>query len=239
MSRIRKRALSPSEVCRIKHKTFPLSRRWEEALGSPSTHGVWFVYGASGNGKSNFVMQLAKELCRHGKVIYDSLEEGFAKSFADSLIRNRMAEEETRLELYELLPLDRLKEILLQKRRPNIAIIDSIQETGFRSEHRYKAWLKGLEKKLIIFISQADPKGNPLGAVAQKAEFGAMIKIHVSGMRAECKSRFSSGEKDKDGKPVEKIGYYDIWEERASEVWDDGTCLLNNDNKDIDNGDDD
>lgn len=222
MNKTRKRALSPSEVCRIKHKTFPLSPRWARALGEPAVNGVWFIYGASGNGKSSFVMQLCKELCRHGKVIYNSLEEGFQKSFSDSLNRHDMRDCDRRLELYEKLPLDTLKKVLQQKRRPNIAIIDSIQEANFGRVPDYKKWIAGLEDKLLIFISQVDGK-RPLGSVAKTAEYDAMIKIRVDGMRAECKSRFATRE---------TTGYFDIWEERSIEVWQDGTCLLNKEETD-------
>lgn len=64
---------------------------------APARNGVWIVWGASGNGKSSFVMQLAKYLCSFGKVIYDSLEESTGLSFQMSLKRHKMDEVRKRL----------------------------------------------------------------------------------------------------------------------------------------------
>lgn len=218
MGKKRKRALSPSEVCKIKHKTFPLQGRWAAALGEPETSGIWIIYGASGNGKSSFVMELVKELCKYDKVIYNSLEEGLGKSFADNLARHRMGEVDKRLQIYEKMDMEVLKAKLLQKRTANIAIIDSVQETELTSKPKYQKWKEELEDKLIIFVSQVDEKGNPAGAVADKIKYDSMIKIHVSGLRAECISRFSAAA-DEEGKPIEKVGCYEIWEERSAEIW--------------------
>lgn len=50
------------------------------------------VWGNSGNGKTSFVMQLCKYLCRFGRVAYNSLEEGASLTMKNTLIEFGMAE---------------------------------------------------------------------------------------------------------------------------------------------------
>ena len=76
-----KRAYSPGEVLNMKIPRFEFSGDWQTSIGNPAKSGVWIIWGASGNGKSSFVMQLAKYLCSFGRVIYDSLEESTGLSF--------------------------------------------------------------------------------------------------------------------------------------------------------------
>ena len=85
------RALSVQEVLSMKKAVFPFEGKWEEAFGTPERTGVWFIWGNSGNGKSSFVMQLCKELCKFGRVAYDSLEEGDSLSMQNSLKRFGMS----------------------------------------------------------------------------------------------------------------------------------------------------
>ena len=71
-----KRALSVRDILDKKYNTFPFEGKWKEAFGTPERVGVWFIWGNSGNGKTSFVMQLCKELCKYDRVVYNSLEEG-------------------------------------------------------------------------------------------------------------------------------------------------------------------
>lgn len=68
-----RRALSVSDVMRMKKETYPFEGAWEEAFGCPEKNGVWFVWGNSGNGKTSFMLQLCKALSHFGRVAYDSL----------------------------------------------------------------------------------------------------------------------------------------------------------------------
>ena len=64
------------EVLNMKFETLPFEGKWHDAFSTPERRGVWLIWGNTGNGKTSFVMQLCKELCRFGRVAYDSLEEG-------------------------------------------------------------------------------------------------------------------------------------------------------------------
>lgn len=65
-----KRALNVRDILTKKYATFPFEGRWQEAFDTPERTGVWFIWGASGNGKTSFVMQLCKELCKYDRVAF-------------------------------------------------------------------------------------------------------------------------------------------------------------------------
>lgn len=76
------RAYSPMEIFKMQRPVLEFEGEWQEAFGQPDKTGTWIIWGNSGNGKSSFVMKLAKELCKHfNKVAYDSLEEGTSLFF--------------------------------------------------------------------------------------------------------------------------------------------------------------
>ena len=122
-----KRAYSPNEVLKMKIPCFEFSGAWYDSMGNPAKSGTWIIWGASGNGKTSFVMQLAKYLCSFGKVIYDSLEESVGRSFQMSLQRHKMDEVRKRLIILDREPMDQLEERLSRRGSPNVIIIDSFQ----------------------------------------------------------------------------------------------------------------
>ena len=85
-----RRALSVSDVLRLKRETYAFEGAWAEAFGRPERNGVWFVWGSSGNGKTSFVLQLCKELSRFGRVAYDSLEEGASLTMQNAFVKMGM-----------------------------------------------------------------------------------------------------------------------------------------------------
>lgn len=208
-----KRAYSPKEVLNMKIPRYEFTGPWLASIGRPVRSGVWIVWGASGNGKSSFVMQLAKYLCSFGKVIYDSLEESTGLSFQLSLKRHKMDEVKKRLIILDREPMGLLEERLKRRGSPGVVIIDSFQYSGL-SYPEYKEFKERHPKKLFIFISHAEGM-HPAGRTAKKVEYDADVKIMVSCFKAWCKSRFM----ERPGEP------YVIWEEGASKaLTDDKIC---------------
>ena len=82
-----KQALSVSQLLAQKKETFELSPEWKIAFGEPEVIGTWIIWGQSGNGKTTFALSLAKELSRHGVVLYNSLEEGASLSLMNAAER--------------------------------------------------------------------------------------------------------------------------------------------------------
>ena len=201
-----RRAYSPGEILDMKIPCYEFSGQWKAAVGNPARTGTWIIWGASGNGKSSFVMQLAKYLCEFGRVIYDSLEEGASLSFQKSLKRHGMDETGNRLIVLDREPMEMLGERLARKKSPGIVIVDSFQYSGLNYQ-TYQAMKERHRNKLLIFISHAEG-AHPAGRAAKKVEFDADVKIFVSCFRAICKSRFL----DHPGEPIV------IWDEGAAKA---------------------
>ncbi|WP_290431396.1 hypothetical protein [Paramuribaculum intestinale] len=200
------RALSVKEVDAKKLPTLTLSERWHNMVGEIAPTGVWLIWGKSGSGKSSFVMQLCKELCRHYKGIYNSLEEGISLTLQNNIRTNRMSEVNSRLAFVEE-SIEELNERMTKRMSPHFYIIDSLQCTGL-SPKTYDEFVNIHKKnKLIIFVSQTDGL-RPKGRIGDHALFMADEKIWVEGFRAQTFGRFIGPEET-----------FVIWPERAQAYW--------------------
>lgn len=65
-----RRALNVRDILNKKYDVFPFEGKWKDAFDTPEVRGCWFVWGNSGNGKTSFVMQLCKELCKYDRVAF-------------------------------------------------------------------------------------------------------------------------------------------------------------------------
>lgn len=203
-----RRALSVSDVLRLKRETYAFEGAWAEAFGQPEQNGVWFVWGGSGNGKTSFVLQLCKELSRFGRVAYDSLEEGASLTMQNAFVKMGMQDVARRFVLLDREGMEQLDARLGKRKSPDIVVIDSFQYTGMTFRD-YQAFKERHADKLLIFISQADGS-KPAGRTAVSVMYDAALKIFVSGYRAISKGRYFGTK-----------GYYTIWEERARLVYGD------------------
>lgn len=199
------RAMSVTDMLRMKNETYPFDGVWAEAFGEPERNGVWFIWGRSGSGKTSFTMKLCKELAKFGKVAYDSLEEGFSLTMKNALVKAGMQDVSRRFVLL-CEGMEELDARLNRRKSPDIVVIDSFQYTQM-SFKDYQDFKERHRDKLLIFISQAD--GNkPAGRTAVSVMYDATLKIWVEGYRAISKGRYFGNK-----------GYYTIWEERAKAYW--------------------
>jgi hypothetical protein len=202
-----KRALSVQEVLSMKKAVFPFEGKWAEAFGAPERTGVWFIWGNSGNGKTSFAMQLCKELCKYGRVAYDSLEEGDSLSIKNSFVRHGMCSVNKRMQLLNCEPINELSERMSKHKSPDIYVVDSFQYAQI-SYKQYINFKEAHRDKLIIFTSHADGR-NPAGRAAKSVMYDATLKIWVEGHKAYSKGRFigSNG------------GEFVIWSEGNDKYW--------------------
>ncbi|MDY5632272.1 MAG: ATP-binding protein [Bacteroidaceae bacterium] len=203
------RAMSVTDVLRMKRETYAFEGAWAEAFGSPERCGVWFIWGRSGSGKTSFTMALCKELAKYGKVAYNSLEEGFSLTMKNALMKAGMQDVSRKFILLSE-SIEELDARLRKRKSPDIVVIDSFQYTQM-SFKEYQDFKYRHRDKLLIFISQAE--GNkPAGRTAVSVMYDAALKIWVEGYRAISKGRYFGNK-----------GYYTIWEERAGEYWGEGS----------------
>jgi hypothetical protein len=191
----------------MKKEVLPFEGRWADAFGAPERTGVWFVWGNSGNGKTAFVMQLCKELCKYGRVAYNSLEEGAGLSVQNSLIRHGITAGDRQMQLLEGEPMEELSRRMERCKSPDFYVVDSFQY----AQMSYREYILLKEKhrdKLIIFTSHADGL-RPSGRAAKSVMYDATLKIWVEGWRAFSKGRFFG--------PTKELV---VWEEGATVYWE-------------------
>lgn len=200
------RALTVKEILNKKRQTFPFAGEWSDAFGQPERTGVWFIWGSSGNGKTSFVLQLIRELCKYDRVAFNSLEEGDSLSMRDKLVRHGLLEVGNRLHLLDAEPMEALSERLSKRKSYNIVVIDSFQYTQM-TYREYIHFKEQHKDKLLVFISHASGK-SPRGSAAVGVMYDATLKIWVEGYKAFSKGRF-----------LGPTGEFTIWDEGAARYW--------------------
>lgn len=187
-----RRALTVDNILKMKRKTMDFDGIWQASLGKPELRGSWIIWGASGNGKTRFALQLAKYLCKHAKVAYNTMEESTGLSFERALEDENMKSVEGQFRILDNFSIEEIKDRLRAQRSEDVIFIDSLQYSMLN----YNSYVKLKEefpKKLFIFISHAEGK-NPAGRTANKLRYDANIKIYVDQYVAYPVSRYGGGE---------------------------------------------
>jgi DNA replication protein DnaC len=171
------------------------------------------IYGNSGNGKTNFTVDIIKclVLALKQKCMYISYEEGHTKTLQKTMIeRHDMLNLVGNLvEILDHATYEELEKLMSRKRSPKVYVIDSLQASRLTEEQcasLKQRFVMSRKKKILIYISWADGK-RPKGAVAQAVEYYAHVKIRVEGFIAFFKSRFGGNRN------------YVVWEEGARRYW--------------------
>ena len=139
-----------SEMLGMKYETMAFDGAWRDAFGTPERRGVWIIWGNSGNGKTSFALQLAKYLCRFGRVAYDSLEEGACLTMQEAMRRENMMEVNKKFLLIDNENMEELGIRLSRQKSPDIVVIDSFQYTQM-NYRQYIAFKERHKRKLLIF----------------------------------------------------------------------------------------
>lgn len=200
------RSLSAKEILGIHRQSITLTGEWGNCIGTMDRHGVVFIWGNSGNGKTSAVISLCKELSEYGKILFVSLEEGFSLSFQNSLKRFDMESCGSKFQVIDKATPEELIQRLTKPRSPEFVVIDSYQYLGM-SYKQYIEFKSKLQNKLLIFLSHADGK-QPSGRAAKAVKYDAMLKIWVEGYVAHSNGRF-----------IGPTGKAVIWEQGAYEYW--------------------
>ncbi len=200
-----KRALTVKNVIDKKYKLLPFEAEWCDAFSQPEARGTWLIWGNSGNGKTNFVLQLIAELVKYEKVLLNSREEGTSYSLQQGLLKSGISEFENNLLIVNE-DAHQLQARLQKRNSPEIVVIDSFQymQMNYRD---YLQFSEALDSKLKIFISHADGKF-PAGRSAKSVMYDADLKIYVEGYKAFSKGRY-----------IGTTGQYTIWKEGAEAYW--------------------
>lgn len=196
-----KRAYSPKEIAAKKWTTLSWGEKWSKPFGFPADTASWFISGASASGKSSFVMQLGKELCNYGTVLYLSYEEGVNQSFQRRMGYLKMDEVQGKFRVAVDESYEEVMERLKKPKSPKFIIIDSFQVAPWEYPDA-EALMKRFPRKCFIWVSQ-EKKSQPMGSGALKLRYICDMKLRVVGYKAYCQGR-SIGEPG---------SYFVVWEE--------------------------
>lgn len=179
------------------------------SFGALTMNFIMIIWGHSGNGKSNLIMQFLKIIMQYGKVLYVSLEEGHEASMQMMALRQLSEEHSGKIVFADdSMTFDELVKRLKRKRSEQFIVIDSVQYFDIDYK-KYKQLKRDFKNKSFIFISHASGKF-PDGKTADKIRYDATIKCHVDGYLAFIKSRLALN-----GIVIPYI----IWEEGAKNHW--------------------
>ena len=203
-----KKFLSHEDITRKNYKAFVFENpEWARHQGLIECSGSIFLMGDSGHGKTTYALEYAKQLTAHGKVYYNSAEEGLTLSFKRSLELNNMKSVKTKMQYQKESYNDMVKR-LRRKRQPKVVFVDSVQYV-FRGKRvqDYFHLVEEFKDTLFIFLSHVDKSGNPKGTVAEEIYWDCQNRVLIKDFKAHVvKSRCGADE----------VTPYIINEERAA-----------------------
>ena len=206
------RSLSFDNIQNKKYEYIPFSKDFMDAFGKRQKSGAWIVYGKSGQGKTSFTFQLAREFDRIGyKVLFASLEMGTEADFKDSLLGFMNSSRSGMIFWDEMPTYDEFDEYLGKQRSPDVIIIDSLQSLEGEMDVTAKQLIelrKKYNKKIFIYISHVEGR-EVQGTMAYRIKRDCFSRIEVDGFRAKYISRGAPGPK----------GFYVIWKEGYERQW--------------------
>jgi hypothetical protein len=181
-------------------------------MGKIPYNFIAVIYGFSGNGKTEFCMQLAKELCKFGTVGWLGYEQRHGSDLQEATRRNNM--DDVSGKFFPIDPIDGIPEgvtlledldnYLKKRNSPDFVFIDSVDYTGFTWEDYVFLKNKYGKRKSFIFISHSTKSGALKKAISERIVFDGGLGIFVSKYIATPeKNRYGGFEP------------YVVWEERA------------------------
>lgn len=202
------KAIGIKQLLQKKYRLVPgLSQEMKDSIGEIEDAFTMIVWGRSGQGKTNFVIKLVKELSTLlGPCLYNSLEEGHGKTIQDLAIRHNLGSEGSgKIIFLDNEHYDDLFARLKRKKSAKIIVIDSIQYLNMDYQ-QYKKLKETFKRKIFIFVSHSNGR-EPRGATATSIRYDVNIKVFVEGFIADITSRYG-GNKN-----------YVIEEQRAKGFW--------------------
>lgn len=199
-------------IDRLKKMTFHnynFEGSWKDSFGNPPIDAQWMIYGESGNGKTEFCVQLAEYYTNFGRVAYISLEQGVGSTIQQPFSRYEFKNQYD-CKLYrrsnrKLSSYEEVKEFV-EKTNFRIIIIDSLDYMKAKAID-YIELSEIAKRRKRTLINVAWGKGEkPKSSAGEDIEFMVDEKLHVKKYAIpEPKSRCGGNMP------------FVIWEEKAKE----------------------
>lgn len=178
-----------------------------DAFGNPQNKGVWFVWGASGSGKSSLLLDIAKAFAKNLKTIHNELEEDLDDLDFINRMRLKNMQDVKDNYLTASFNYEELCDYLDKRDSPKVVVINSATYF-FRDIQQYFDFTNKYKRKKILVISGMAKGNNPYSELETKIMYDANKKIYVAGYLALCKGRTIGP----------NGGTYIIWEEGYDKV---------------------
>lgn len=157
-------------------------------LGKLPKFFIAVIFGFSGNGKTEFCIQLAKLLTRFGKVAWLSYEQRHSSDLQDATIRNNMDEHSGNFFVIDPIAnkpkdvslLEDLDNYLSKRNSPQFIFIDSIDYTRFTWDDYEFLKNKYAGKKSFIFIAHSTKSGILKKRISEQILFDGGLGLFVS-----------------------------------------------------------
>ena len=199
-----KKTLTMRSFMAKKYKTFGFTGEWLDSFGDIERNARWLVYGDSGHGKTELVVQLTRYLASMAKVLYVSAEQGDKSSLQVSFKRNKM-------ELYKSVQLAvnwtflDVLEYLKKPRSADVVVLDSLDYLKFKADD-YRLLDSLFPNKSFVIICWSEGK-KPKSNTGKEIEYMADLKVHVKNYVAHPRGRYGGN-----------IPYI-IWPEKAAQFY--------------------
>lgn len=201
-------------IANLKNKTFQkydFDGVWKDSFGLPPKDAQWLIYGESGNGKTEFCVQLAHYYTNFGKVAYISLEQGISATIQEPFLRYDFSNKECfDIKLFERKnrTMSTYEEVkaFVKKTTYKIIIIDSLNYMKVNAA-QFIELSEIAKKRKRTLVNVAWGKGErPSTSAGESIEFMVDQKIYVENYAVP--------------KPKSRCGGklpFVIWEEKAKE----------------------
>lgn len=184
-----KKALSAKHFLDKEFHLVGLQEEWLKKFGDAEVGFSIIMYGPSGSGKSVEVLRFANYFANnHGKVMYNSCEEGISKSIQDRIKQFNC--DSNKLYFYDNLT---YQEMIHKAKvgRYQMVVIDSAQYMGFTYAD-YQDFVKRFKgKKSLIVVSQVNGQNKVRGG--ERILHAVDIKVNIIHGRAHIRSRYLKG----------------------------------------------
>ncbi|SHJ75197.1 hypothetical protein SAMN02745146_0070 [Hymenobacter daecheongensis DSM 21074] len=188
------KSISIHELDKKHYPLMPLSEEWQQYIGHPEIGFRMLVWGESGHGKTTFVVKLCKELAQHGKVYYNSIEQGEGASI-QKVMRLCNVTADCKPGSFMLGDRDSYQEmwdkLAKPRQRVRFVVIDSLQYISLTKD-QYKQLTETFPRIALIIISWSEGSGQPKGDTAKSIRYMVDIKTQVKKGVARSDSRFGA-----------------------------------------------
>lgn len=172
-------------VARLKKMTFKkyeFEGKWRDSFGCPPIDAQWMIYGESGNGKTEFCVQLSEYYTNFGSVAYISLEQGVGGTIQEPFSRydfsNKYPCKLYRRTNKKLSSYAEVKDFVLRTNY-RIIVIDSLDYMKAKpADYIELSEIAKSRKRTIINVAWG--KGDkPMTSSSEAIEFMVDEKLHV------------------------------------------------------------